>query len=338
VLVTRARGVEKVLGHDPGPCRYRGRRDSAREHSWHAVGLSREERQELHFERVIRWDALQRERTLDPILRKTNPFDLHERVLRDELAPNVADLGAKAPHLDRRRAAPLGLLQSKNQRVVLGYVVGCVTEWTRQLGHELPLLVVEHGPRARWSGVAARGPVRIHDESHAPKICAIRARSTLPPDTIETTRSPGRTGIFPARSAPVAAAPAGSATSFARCARKRIPSAIRSSSITTTSATRRRMISSGMLPAIGAASPSAIVSMRSRRTGWPASSARRIPAAPVGSTPMIRARGRLAATAVAMPAISPPPPTPTTNRSASGRSSRTSSAHVPWPAIIAASS
>src|SRR5438309_9714014 len=36
--------------------------------------------------------------------------------------------------------------------------------------------------------------------------------------------------IFPARSAPVAAAPAGSATSLARCARKRMPSAIRSSS------------------------------------------------------------------------------------------------------------
>src|SRR2546425_1793602 len=29
VLMTRARGVEKVLGHDPRPCRHRGRRDSA---------------------------------------------------------------------------------------------------------------------------------------------------------------------------------------------------------------------------------------------------------------------------------------------------------------------
>src|SRR3989454_3893407 len=77
------------------------RSDSAREHSWHAVGLSREERQELHFERVIRWDALQRERTFDPILGKPNSLHLNERVLRNELASHVADRGAKASRYER---------------------------------------------------------------------------------------------------------------------------------------------------------------------------------------------------------------------------------------------
>ena len=90
-----------------------------------------------------------------------------------------------------------------------------------------------------------------------------------------------------------------------------------SSSTTTTSETSVRTISNGIVPAIGAARPSAVVLIRSSRTGLPASSARRIPAAPEGSIPTTRAPERFAATATEMPAMSPPPPTPTTNRSAS---------------------
>src|SRR5439155_786192 len=207
------------------------------------------------------------------------------------------------PHVDRGGSAALGLFEPEDQRAVLGHVVRGVTERTGELRDELSLFVVEHRARAGRTGVATCGAVRVQDQSHSPKSCAIRARSTFPPETIETTRSPGRTAILPASSAAVAAAPAGSATSLARCARKRIPSAMRSSPITTMSATRRRMMSSGMVPAIGAARPSAMVSMRSSRTGFPASSARLIAAAPVGSTPTTRAPGRLAATATAIPAL-----------------------------------
>src|SRR5256884_3201662 len=162
------------------------------------------------------------------------------------------------PHVDGRRSAAPGLLESEDEGAVLGNVVRGVTERACELRHEPSLFVIQHGSRAGRPGIAARGAIRVQDQPHSPKSCAIRARSTFPPDTIETTRSPGRTAIFPARRAAVAAAPAGSATSFARCARKRMPSAIRSSSITTTSATKRRTMSSGMVPATGAAQPSAI--------------------------------------------------------------------------------
>ena len=77
---------------------------------------------------------------------------------------------------------------------------------------------------------------------------------------------------------------------------------------------------------------------RSSGTTRPASSARRMPGAPSGSTPTTRMPGRRAVAATAMPAMSPPPPTGTTMRSTSGRSSRISTATVPWPAIIASSS
>ena len=139
----------------------------------------------------------------------------------------------------------------EDQRAVLRNVVRGATERPGELGHDLAFLVIANRAGARRARVAARGAVRVEHEPHAPKICASRERSTFPPDTIDTTISPGRTAIFPASNAPVAAAPPGSATSFARDARKRIPSAITSSSITTTSATRRRTISNGMVPRLG---------------------------------------------------------------------------------------
>src|SRR5438132_1132762 len=76
-----------------------------------------------------------------------------------------------------------------------------------------------------------------------------------------------------------------------------------SSSTTTTSETSVRTISNGIVPAIGAARPSAIVLIRSSRTGLPASSARRIPAAPKGSIPTTRAPARSAAKAIAWAAF-----------------------------------
>ena len=92
------------------------------------------------------------------------------------------------------------------------------------------------------------------------------------------------------------------------------------------------------VPAIGPASPSAIVLIAVSATGLPASSAVRMVGAPSGSTPTMRMPLRLAAAATATPEMSPPPPIPTTMRSASGTSSRISRALEPWPAIIASSS
>src|SRR6267378_2799360 len=102
VLMTRARRVKKVLGHDPGPCGYGRRRQSAREDARDAIRLACEERQELHLERVIWWDALQGKRTLDPVLAEANALDLHQRVLGDKLASDIAHVGAKAPRHERR--------------------------------------------------------------------------------------------------------------------------------------------------------------------------------------------------------------------------------------------
>ncbi|TMG63345.1 MAG: hypothetical protein E6H87_02670 [Chloroflexi bacterium] len=91
-----ARRVEKVLGHDPRPGWHGGRREPTREHARYAVGLAREERKELHLERVVLRHAFQSERSLHSLLAETNALDLDERVLRDQLAAHVAHIRAKA--------------------------------------------------------------------------------------------------------------------------------------------------------------------------------------------------------------------------------------------------
>ena len=73
---------------------------------------------------------------------------------------------------------------------------------------------------------------------------------------------------------------------------------------------------------------------RSSVTGWPASSAARILAADWGSTPTIRTSGRACLSAADTPAISPPPPIGTNTVPRSGTCSSSSSATVPWPAMI----
>src|SRR5207249_10685945 len=96
ILVTCTRRVHQILGQDPGPRGHSGRRNTAREYPRDTIRLSREERQELHLERVVGRYALQRERTLDPVLAEANALDLHESVLRDDLASDVADIAAEA--------------------------------------------------------------------------------------------------------------------------------------------------------------------------------------------------------------------------------------------------
>ncbi len=96
-----------------------------------------------------------------------------------------------------------------------------------------------------------------------------------------------------------------------------------------------------MAPTALTRSPSAMVrSVRSagQATMRPLASDSRASAASSGSTPMIRAPGARAFTAVAIPAISPPPPMGTRTLVTSGRSSAISRPQVPWPATISSSS
>ena len=53
----------------------------------------------------------------------------------------------------------------------------------------------------------------LHAEARIAEAVSV---ATLPPETTATTVSPCSSATFPARSAPVAAAPAGSQASFAR--------------------------------------------------------------------------------------------------------------------------
>src|ERR1700687_4427238 len=219
---------------------------------------------------------------------------LHVRVLDLPTAAHLFDdelrVHARVELVD---APALRLLEPDDESLVFRDVVRRHAEELRELRDDVPVCVEQHCSGARETGIPARGPVGIEDRLHPARNSAKRARSTLPPDTIETTRSPFFTGIRPASSAGVAAAPAGSATSLARSNRNRMPSMIVASEITTTSATRRWQISRPRVPAIGAARPSAIVLIEASGTGLPSSSARLIAGSPSGSTPMMRAPFRL---------------------------------------------
>ncbi len=73
-------------------------------------------------------------------------------------------------------------------------------------------------------------------------------------------------------------------------------------------------------------------------TGFPASSARRIPSAPSGSIPTMRASGRASFTPTQTPETSPPPPIGHTTTSTSGQSSTSSSPSDACPAMTVSSS
>src|SRR5207237_10679390 len=118
-------------------------------------------------------------------------------------------------HVDGASTKAPGLLEPEDESVVLGNVVGRATERPGQFRDDRAVLVEQHRTGTGRPGVAARGAIRVEDQSatllHGAKTCRSRSRSTLPPETIATTRSPGRAFTAPAISAPVAAAPAGSA-------------------------------------------------------------------------------------------------------------------------------
>src|SRR2546427_993555 len=187
------------------------------------------------------------------------------RAERQVLEPGVPDppdpahllhheLGVQAD-VDGGRATPSCLLEAEDEGVVLRDVVRRAPEPARELRDDVAALVQQHRAGAGRPRVPSRGAVRVDDEAavlgHSASSCASRARSTLPPETIATTRSPGRARTAPPRSAPVAAAPAGSATSFARGGRNRTPSRMTPPPTPITPATRRRPISSATVPPMG---------------------------------------------------------------------------------------
>jgi len=157
----------------------------------------------------------------------------------------------------------------------------------------------------------------------------------LPPLTISTAGGTGRTA--PDRTAAVVAAPDGSTATWAWRQRNCTASSRASSSTRATPASRSRCAArcaKGIAPTVSVISPSAMLAVRSSRTGRPVSSARASLGAPAGSTPHTVARLPPAARPVTTPAINPPPPTGTTTVRASGSASAISSPTVACPATI----
>src|SRR5207247_9866562 len=66
-----------------------------------ADGRPREDGPRLHLVRFLWGPALQREGTLDSLLAETDALPLHQRVLRNELAPHVSDVRAKTSGHER---------------------------------------------------------------------------------------------------------------------------------------------------------------------------------------------------------------------------------------------
>src|SRR5207244_579669 len=101
VFVTRALRVEQILGEHPRPGRNGGRRNAARANERDAVGLPREQRKQLHFERVARGHALHDERPLLALLAEADTLELERRVLGPDLAADIGHSGAQAPRHER---------------------------------------------------------------------------------------------------------------------------------------------------------------------------------------------------------------------------------------------
>src|SRR3989454_8093853 len=136
--------------------------------------------------------------------------------------------------------------------------------------------------------------------------------STLPPLTTSTVGGTGWTA--PERTAAVVAAPDGSTARWQCCQRKCTASRSVSSSTSATPATRSRCAAScanGSSPTPSVIRPSAMLAVRSSRTGRPAASERLSFGAPAGSTPPTLAPLPPAPSPGTTPAMRPPPPTGT---------------------------
>src|SRR6266508_2125030 len=141
-------------------------------------------------------------------------------------------------------------------------------------------------------------------------ISPYRLTSLFPPDTRQTTFSPGRTATTD-RSAAVASAPAGSAMTPSVWYSSSISVQTSPSGTVTSSAPLRPTSGSVTSPARRTAAPSTNVSSSGSVTGSPAAIAAAMHAAPAGSTPTTRPSGGRVTTQVETPASTPPPPTGT---------------------------
>src|SRR4029078_13248630 len=103
------------------------------------------------------------------------------------------------PRVEIVDAAALRLLQADDETLVFGDVVRRHAEALRELGDDVPARVEQAGAGAREAGVPARCAIGIQDRLHPASSSAKRARSTLPPDTMDTKRSALRTGHPPSR-------------------------------------------------------------------------------------------------------------------------------------------
>mmetsp|Transcript_56675 Transcript_56675/g.133003 ORF Transcript_56675/g.133003 Transcript_56675/m.133003 type:complete len:236 (-) Transcript_56675:534-1241(-) len=166
--------------------------------------------------------------------------------------------------------------------------------------------------------------------------------SMLPPQIGTTTFLPLRSGRSkgpPGSNAATPAAPPPSLMVFSASTSRRRASAISNSLTCTHSSTCSWLTRKAREPTTGTANPSAKVDLTtSGSTGAPAARAALNEAQNSGSTPITLTLGFKAFTAKETPAIRPAPPTGTTMTSTSDTCSRISTAMVPAPAIISASS
>ena len=134
-------------------------------------------------------------------------------------------------------------------------------------------------------------------------------------------RSARRLQRRPVSSAASVSAPVGSTSSFASSASQRIASSTASSDTVTISSTRAEIVANVSSPSACVRTPSQIVRVTSsagQLTIRPSRSDSCASAASSGSTPITRAPGQSALTAVATPEMSPPPPMQTTTVPTSG--------------------
>ena len=139
-------------------------------------------------------------------------------------------------------------------------------------------------------------------------------------------------------SAANAAAPAPSHDVFSSSSKRNTARESARSSTVTTRSTRGAASANALSPTLPTARPSASVGRTGALTGFPAAIEAVKLAAAAASTAMILISGRCAFAAMATPARRPAPPVGTTIASASGTSSKISTAAVPCPAMISASS
>src|SRR5438093_1383336 len=103
-------------------------------------------------------------------------------------------------HVDVADAAAKGLLEAEDEPVVFGDVVRGMAQEFRQLRDDVAPIVDQDRAGTGRPGVPARRAVGVEHVAplrvaHAAKSSAARARSPVPPETIDATRAPGR---FPA--------------------------------------------------------------------------------------------------------------------------------------------